>query len=73
MEIIPLRTAIIDSCDAVTLLIRRDAAEYVEQINHADNEVLNYEYDYTIPNNGSLSELRARAWEFLHGALELNI
>jgi CO dehydrogenase nickel-insertion accessory protein CooC1 len=56
---------------AITLLIRRDAAESVEQMNHADNEVLNYEYDYTIPNNGSLSELRARAEEFLRECLEL--
>jgi hypothetical protein len=55
----------------ITLLIRRDVAESVEQMNHADNEVLNYEYDYTIPNNGSLSELRARAEEFLRGCLEL--
>ena len=54
-----------------TLLIRRDVAENVEQMNHADNEVLNYEYDYTIPNNGSLSELRARAEEFLRECLEL--
>ena len=57
--------------DTVTLLIRREAAENVQQINHADNEVLNYEYDYTIPNNGSLSELRARAEEFLRECLEL--
>ena len=55
----------------ITLLIRRDAAESVEQTNHADNEVLNYEYDYTIPNNGSLSELRARAEMFLRECLEL--
>lgn len=58
-------------CNPITLLIRRGAAESVEQMNHADNEVLNYEYDYTIPNNGSLSELRARAEEFLRGCLEL--
>ena len=57
--------------DAITLLIRRDAAECVEQINHADNEVLNYEYDYVIPNKGTLSELRARAEKFLRECLEL--
>lgn len=57
----------------ITLLIRRDAAESVEQMNHADNEVLNYEYDYTIFNNGSLSELRARAEEFLRDCLKLDI
>ena len=64
---------LVEEFDAITLLIRRDAAECVEQINHADNEVLNYEYDYVIPNNGSLSELRARAEEFLRGCLELDI
>jgi hypothetical protein len=62
---------LIEEFDAISLLIRRDAAESVEQMNHADNEVLNYEYDYTMPNNGSLSELRARAEEFLRGCLEL--
>jgi hypothetical protein len=59
--------------DAITLLIRRDAAECVEQVNHADNEVLNYEYDYVIPNNGTLSELRARAEMFLRECFELDI
>lgn len=62
---------LVEELDAITLLIRRDAAECVEQINHADNEVLNYKYDYVIPNNGTLSELRARAEEFLRGCLEL--
>ena len=62
---------LVEEFDAITLLIRRDTAESVEQMNHADNEVLNYEYNYTIPNNGSLSELRARAEEFLRGCLEL--
>lgn len=55
----------------ITLLMRRDAAESVEQVNHADNEVLNYEYDYVIPNNGLLSELRASAEIFLREYLEL--
>ena len=58
--------------DVATLLIRREAAENVQQINHADNDVLNYEYDYTIPNNGSLSELRARAEVFLRDYLKLD-
>lgn len=61
----------LNTYNPITLLIRRDAAESVEQMNHADNEVLNYEYDYTIPNNGSLSELRARAEIFLRECLEL--
>ena len=59
--------------DVVTLLIRREAAENVEQINHADNDVLNYSYDYTIYNNDSLSALRAQAEIFLKEYLELDI
>ena len=39
--------------DATALLIRRTAAESVEQINHADNDVLNYAYDYTIWNDSN--------------------
>lgn len=64
---------LVKGLDAITLLIRRDAAESIEQMNHADNEVLNYEYDYVIPNNGTLSELRARAEMFLRECLELDI
>ena len=56
-----------------TLLIRREAAENVQQINHADNEVLNYSYDYTIYNNYSLSALRGQAMIFLREYLELDI
>lgn len=58
---------------AVTLLVRRDAAESVEQINDSDNSVLNYSYDYTVYNNHSLSALRAQAEVFLREYLELNI
>ena len=59
--------------DPVTLLIRRGAAESVEQINDSDNSVLDYSYDYTVYNNHSLSVLRAQAEEFLREYLELNI
>ena len=55
----------------VTLLIRRDAAEYVEQINHADNEVLNYTYDTVVTNNGTLEDLQHFAECFLRECLEL--
>ena len=58
---------------AVTLLVRRDAAESVEQINDSDNSVLNYTYDYTVYNNSSLSALRAEAQVFLKEYLELDI
>ena len=59
--------------DAKTLLIRRTAAESIEQINHADNEVLNYSYDYTIYNDSTLSWLRNEAMVFLRDYLELDI
>ena len=63
----------IDDEKITTLLIRREVAENVQQINHADNDVLNYSYDYTIYNNYSLSALRAQAEIFLREYLELDI
>lgn len=62
----------LNTYEPITLLVRRDAAESVKQVNHADNEVLNYEYDYVVSNNGSLSELRARAEEFLRDYLKID-
>ena len=59
--------------DATTLLIRRTAAESVEQINHADNQVLDYAYDYTIYNDSTLSWLRNEAVVFLRDYLKLDI
>lgn len=50
---------------AMTLLIRREAVESRNQSNHADAEVFNYAYDYTIDNNGTLAELDKKAVEFL--------
>ena len=50
---------------AKTLLIRRNEAESALQSNHADAEVLNYDYDYVIHNDGTLDELRAKAIAFL--------
>lgn len=49
---------------AVTLFIDRKVNE--EEIsNTSDLNVRNYEYDYYIENNGTLSDLRAAAEEFL--------
>lgn len=59
--------------DPVTLLIRRGAAESVQQINDSDNSVLNYSYDYTIFNDSNLSWLYNEARIFLKGYLELDI
>lgn len=64
---------LVDELGARSLLIHRAAAESVEQCNHADNEVLNYQYDYTIYNNYSLSALHGQAEIFLREYLELDI
>lgn len=50
---------------AVTLLIRRDISENNPTSNHADANVLNYNYDYVINNNGTLKDLEEQAIEFL--------
>jgi guanylate kinase len=56
-----------------TLLIRRSVAENVQQINHADNDVLNYAYDYTVYNDSNLSWLHGEARTFLQNYLKLDI
>ena len=50
---------------AKTLLIRRPDVEGGDQSNHADAEVLNYDYDYTIYNDGTLEDLAKKAIDFL--------
>ena len=50
---------------AQSLLIRRPDIEKVEQSNHADAEVLNYNYTYTIYNDGTLDELKQKAIDFV--------
>lgn len=50
---------------AKTVVIRRESAENQDQSNHADSEVLNYSYDITINNNGSLLALAAEAIKFV--------
>ena len=59
--------------DPITLLIRREAAESVEQINDSDNNVLHYAYDYTIYNNGDLNWLKDEAKIYLTNYLKLDI
>jgi len=50
--------------NAKTLFIHRASAEEATCSNHADADVLNYNYDYVIDNNGTLSDLAAKAAEF---------
>jgi len=54
-----------DEYNAITILIRRAAAEEVETSNHADAEVLNFDYDYIINNNGTLDTLQKIAYDFV--------
>jgi hypothetical protein len=56
----------VDKFNATSLLIRRESVESTEQSNHADSQVMNYEYDYVIENNGTKEELEQKAIEFLH-------
>lgn len=60
----------VDKFNATSLLIRRESVESTEQSNHADSQVMDYEYDYVIENNGTKEELEQKAVEFLR-ALEL--
>ena len=50
---------------AESLLMLRAAVEDEEQSNHADAEVFNYNYDYTISNEGTLEDLEDAAVRFL--------
>lgn len=55
-----------DDFNAITLLVRRDAAESAPTSNHADANVLNYNYDYIVDNNGTYEELRIEASKFIN-------
>lgn len=50
--------------DALTLLIKRPSIEQITS-NHADRNVDNYDYNYTIYNNGSLDDFRGQACDFV--------
>lgn len=46
-----------------TLLIRRPSVEH-HYGNHADDDVLNYNYDFTIVNDGTLEDLEEKVKQF---------
>ena len=50
---------------AKTVLIRRAAVEGDNQSNDSDANVLDYKYDYVIENNGTLDELKKKAYKFI--------
>jgi hypothetical protein len=51
--------------NATTVLVRRLGDEVNETSNHADANVFEYEYDYTIKNYGDLSDLVVECVGFL--------
>jgi len=54
----------VENFDCVTLLMKNDNAEDI-QSNHADAEVANYKYDYEVDNDGTISDLKNKAWNFI--------
>ena len=50
---------------AKSLLIRRESVENLETSNHADAQVLNYDYDIVIENNGTIRDLALQALDFV--------
>lgn len=50
---------------AVTLLIRRPAADEGSTSNTSDENVFNYQYDHEIINDGTIEELGVKAQQFL--------
>lgn len=55
-----------DELGAVTVCVRRKEAENAAISNHADANVLDYEYDYYIDNNKDLAHLQNVARVFLN-------
>lgn len=56
----------VDRENAITVLLRRATEESAEQSNHADANVFDFDYDYTIFNNGTLEDLKNSASVFLY-------
>ena len=54
-----------DELGAKSILVRRDEAENQETSCHSDANVLNYNYDIEINNNGTLSDLAMLALDFV--------
>ena len=50
---------------AKALLIRRESSEQINASNSSDKNVLDYEYDIVVNNNGSLDDLKTATLKFL--------
>ena len=57
---------------AITALIVNDNVEHIST-NVGDDNVMNYEYDYVIDNNGTLEDLKETAKTFLENIFECSI
>lgn len=55
---------IVDKFKAITVCVRRSESEKVSPKNHADLEVLDYEYNFYIDNNYDLEHLKLAAETF---------
>lgn len=55
----------VDRLGAITLLIKRPETDDNITSNHADENVFDYEYDYTIMNDSTKEELLIKAKEWL--------
>ena len=51
--------------NAITLFISRPSVDGASASNHADAEVGNFDYDYTIVNDGTIEELEKKAIDFI--------
>lgn len=50
--------------DAKTILVVRDTVKHITS-NMADKNVFNYDYDYVIQNNGTITDLKQKAKELI--------
>ena len=57
--------------NAHTLLIIRNSVDQVKS-NHADANVFDYDYEFTVLNDGDLTDLAIRAKEFVEELKEMN-
>lgn len=48
-----------------TILVRREKVELDHLQNTGDSNVLDFDYDFTIDNNGTLDDLRIKAYKFV--------
>ena len=55
-----------DALNAKSLLITCKRAEDNETSNHADQQILNYNYDIIIENNGSLKDFEHSSLDFIN-------